>query len=71
MQLLNPESLVFVSHNSVSVSPNGAGDQELHSPLPNTCDQQDFQTTYVLGGPELGMMSGIWIHMLHMKLVIG
>ena len=53
MQRLNPESPIFVPQDSVSVSPNGAGNQELHSPLPHTCDQQDFQTTYVLGGPEL------------------
>ena len=32
---------------------NGASNQELHSPLPHTCDQQDFKTTYVLSGPEL------------------
>ena len=53
MQRLNPESPIFVPQDSASVLLNGAGNQELHSPLPHTCDQQDFQTTYVLGGPEL------------------
>ena len=53
MQMLNPGSPVFVPQDSVSVPPNGVGNQESHSPLPHTCDQQDFQTTYVLGGPEL------------------
>ena len=53
MQRLNPESPIFVPQDSVSVPPNWAGNQESHSPTPHTCDQQDFQTTYVLGGPEL------------------
>ena len=53
MRRLNPESPILVPQDSESVPLNGAGNQELHSPLPHTCGQKDFQTTYVLGGPEL------------------
>ena len=54
MQKLNPDSPIFVHQDSVSVPLNRASNQESHSSLPHTCDQQDFQTTFVLSGPGLG-----------------